>query len=124
MTVRSKFQLVAVTAFFGTESKELKFRSVYDPSLPEDVRFQKFSPWGEFTQHVDNPAALAELTLGGFYYFDINPVPAADPVPILSDDPAIEQQAEHDEAQAVAVADAVEPAPAEPAVSAAEPSAA
>jgi hypothetical protein len=76
MTVRSKFQLVEVTLYAWTMAKTLTFRTVYDPNIPEDVRFQKATPNGEFKQYVDNPAALAQFTLGEFYYFDATPVPA------------------------------------------------
>jgi hypothetical protein len=39
------------------------------------VTFMKATPWGQVEFIVDNPAATAQLTIGEYYYFDINPVP-------------------------------------------------
>ncbi|RDU99212.1 hypothetical protein DWV00_08795 [Trinickia dinghuensis] len=58
-------------------AKRLKFTAQYDPSIPEDQRFQQATPWGEFEMQVDNPAALAQLELGKSYYFDITPADVA-----------------------------------------------
>lgn len=73
MTVRAKFQLVAVTEYqFG--SKKLQFQCVYDNNTPEDQRFQKATPYGNIEMNIDNPAALQAFELGKFYYFDASPV--------------------------------------------------
>jgi hypothetical protein len=69
MTVRAKFTLIEVTFTTGT-AKRLKFSAVYDSSIPEDQRFQKATPWGQFEMTVDNPAALEQFELGKAYYFD------------------------------------------------------
>jgi hypothetical protein len=73
--VRAKFMLTEVTdtAFGG---KRFKFAPQYDPSIPEDQRFAKASPTGEFWMQVDNPAAIEQLQLNQQYYFDITPAPA------------------------------------------------
>lgn len=78
MPVRAKFTLVAAKSHANTTSKTLTFQAVYDQSIPEDVRFQKASPWGQFEIQIDNPAALAQFELGKAYYFDATPadVPA------------------------------------------------
>lgn len=76
MVVRCKFQLAEIHEYaYG--GKDLIFRPQYDTSIPEDVRFQKASPSGEFKIRCDNPAALAQFEIGKYYYFDAIPVPSA-----------------------------------------------
>lgn len=78
MTVRAKFTLVEIThTSWSTTSKRLKFMAQYDSTIPEDQRFQKATPTGEFSMSVDNPAALDQFELGKAYYFDITPAPQA-----------------------------------------------
>jgi hypothetical protein len=72
MTVRAKFTVTEVTHMQGT-SKRLKFTAQYDSSIPEDQRFQKATPWGQFEMVVDNPAALEQFELGKAYYLDFTP---------------------------------------------------
>lgn len=76
MTIRAKFQLQEIRQHIGWSptTRTLVFRPQYDTSTPEDQRFCKATPSGEFTMLVDNPLALANLELGRQYYFDINPV--------------------------------------------------
>ena len=73
MNVRAKFRLTEVTEMHFGAGKRLKFTAEYDTSIPEDARFQKATPWGEFSMLVDNPAALEQFELGKPYYFDITP---------------------------------------------------
>lgn len=74
MTVRAKFQLQSITEHFWNKgSKTLKFHASYDPSIPEDQRFQQATPSGTFEMQCDNPAALAQFEMGKQYYFDITP---------------------------------------------------
>jgi hypothetical protein len=72
MSVRAKFQLVSIEehAFGG---KTLKFSAQYDDRIPEDRRFMKATPWGEFSMCVDNPDALKQFENGKFYYLDMAP---------------------------------------------------
>lgn len=75
MTVRAKMQLQQITKHcWSTEAHTLTFQTCYDPSIPEDRRFTKATPNGQITMQVDNPAALAHLTLGTYYYVDFSPV--------------------------------------------------
>lgn len=74
MTVRCKFQLSEVTTH-AHGGQRFKFTPNYDTSIPEDQRFAKASPSGEFTIWVDNPTAQAAFKVGEFYYFDAIPVP-------------------------------------------------
>ncbi|MGH7132697.1 MAG: hypothetical protein ACREJO_12195 [Phycisphaerales bacterium] len=77
MSVRCKFQLAEVTEY-PNGGKNYTFRPQYDTSIPEDQRFAKASPSGEFKIFVDNPTAQAQFKVGEFYYFDATPcVPAA-----------------------------------------------
>ena len=73
--VRGKFQLIAVTHnHWNADTKTLKFSTVYDPTIEEDRKFAKATPNGTIEMQVDNPAALAKLELGKYYYVDFSPV--------------------------------------------------
>lgn len=75
MTVRAKMQLQEIRQSYGnTTAKTLIFRTSYDQSIPEDQRFYKATPYGEFSMMVDNPVALAVFKLGDYYYLDMTPV--------------------------------------------------
>ncbi len=73
MTVRAKFTLTSITSFASWGAKKLTFQAVYDQSIPEDQRFQKATPSGQFDMTIDNPAALEQFELGKAYYFDATP---------------------------------------------------
>jgi hypothetical protein len=75
MTVRAKFQLREVHSY-AWGGKKFIFAPQYDTSIPEDARFAKASPSGEFSIVVDNPAVDAQFKVGEFYYFDVTPAPA------------------------------------------------
>ena len=81
MSVRAKLKLISVTeskwAAEMPAQHNLKFSTVYDPSIPEDQRFCKATPSGSAEFLVDNPAAVAQIELGKDYYLDFTPVPAA-----------------------------------------------
>lgn len=77
MTVRCKFKLTERTET-DWGGVRLKFSAVYDASIPEDQRFCKETPCGEFTMTVrsaDNAAAT--MVVGKYYYLDTTPVPEA-----------------------------------------------
>lgn len=74
MTVRAKLQLATVTIFSAT-SRKLHFTACYDPSLAEDVSFNKASPNASFEIWVDNPKAYEQFEIGKQYYVDFSPVP-------------------------------------------------
>lgn len=73
MTVRAKFKLSEITSYASGPGKRLTFRPEYDTSIPEDARFAKYTPNGEFWMFVDNPAALEQLEINKQYYLDITP---------------------------------------------------
>lgn len=78
MTVRAKFVCSSVTFHADPRenpnaSRTFKFTAQYDMSIPEDRRFQKATPWGEFTMNVDNPAVFDHFKIGQAYYLDLTP---------------------------------------------------
>jgi len=77
--VRAKFRLNAIKTYADGLSKTYCFSASYDPTIPEDIRFQKASPYGSFEITIDNPTAQEFFELGKPYYFDAVPVPV--PVP-------------------------------------------
>lgn len=78
-TARCKFRLTQISLYKsepkGVATKTYKFTACYDPTIPEDQRFAKYTPTGEVTIVVDNPAAEEMFVHGTDYYFDISPVP-------------------------------------------------
>ncbi len=81
MTVRAKLHLKSET-LYEWGGKKLTFETRYDTSIPEDQRFQKATPTGNIEMQIDNPVALEQFKLGGDYYVDFTPVPAASAAPI------------------------------------------
>lgn len=71
MTVRAKLQLVSITEH-DWGGKTLTFHTRYDDTIPEDQRFQKATPSGQFEMLVDNPIALKHFALGKSYYVDFS----------------------------------------------------
>ena len=72
MTVRAKLQLNSMTEL-AWGGKTLRFVAQYDPSIPEDQRFQKATPCAQAEFQIDNPAALEQFKLGEYYYVDFSP---------------------------------------------------
>jgi hypothetical protein len=74
MTVRAKFTVTEKTQFaWSKDSVKIRLTPVYDTSIPEDQRFAKATPSGEFWMQVDNPSAAEALVLGKTYYIDLTP---------------------------------------------------
>lgn len=74
MTVRAKFVVSAITDQGPHSPKVVKMAPQYDMSIPEDRRFQKATPWGEISLHIDNPAAVEQLKIGKAFYIDMTAV--------------------------------------------------
>jgi hypothetical protein len=55
-----------------TWPRTYRFSAQYDQSIPEDVRYAKYSPSGELRIQVDNPSVVFEP--GKSYYLDFTPV--------------------------------------------------
>jgi hypothetical protein len=73
MTVRAKFQVQEKRSHHWGTGQTIVLRPQYDQTIPEDQRFAKATPSGEFTMFVDNPPAQVALELGKFYYVDFTP---------------------------------------------------
>ena len=77
MQIRAKFTLTqhrTTTRYAGGDSyHEFTFQPQYDETLPEDRRFAKATPAGEFRMMVDNPPVIAFLSAnpGRQFYFDM-----------------------------------------------------
>lgn len=72
--VRAKFTVQEITQYsWNKDSVRIKLAPQYDTTIPEDQRFSKATPNGEFWMQVDNPAAAAQLELGKTYYIDLTP---------------------------------------------------
>lgn len=76
VVTRAKFRLIAEKRFSYGEAIEYTFQPQYDSTVPEDLRFAKYTPSGELRISVDNPAVKFEV--GRDYYLDFTPVPAPD----------------------------------------------
>lgn len=75
--IRCKFKVMAIQDNGSTEnhtSKKVTLFTQYDPTLPEDQRFTRWTPTGTLDVVIDNPAALARLAVGADYYVDLTPV--------------------------------------------------
>lgn len=64
---RAKFQLQEIANQMG-EQRTLTFRAAWDPTIPENERFNKATPWGELKMVVSNPNVQPKI--GGYYYLD------------------------------------------------------
>lgn len=69
--VRAKFQVSSITSTLW--GKKVEMTPQYDQSIPEDQRFYKATPTGNFWMQIDNPAALEQLELGKTFYIDLTP---------------------------------------------------
>lgn len=72
--VRAKFRVISETRFTNSDdgARQIRFQPMYDPDLPEDQRYAKYTPSGNLELHVDNPAVQFEV--GRDYYLDFTPV--------------------------------------------------
>lgn len=74
MPVRAKFRVNSVEDF--GQSKLIKMNAVYETDAqkeadPENVRFAKATPNGEFKMTVDNPGAYEQFDPGQEWYIDM-----------------------------------------------------
>jgi hypothetical protein len=74
MPVRAKFRCHSVEQFSTAPGgpRTYRFGAMYDPAVPEDQRYAKYTPSGELRIQVDNPAVAFEP--GKEYYLDFTPV--------------------------------------------------
>jgi hypothetical protein len=74
MTIRCKFVCQSIQDNGTPESKRVTLGTQYDPELPEDQRFTRWTPSGTLDVVIDNPAAVAQLAVGKAFYVDLLPV--------------------------------------------------
>ena len=77
MTIRCKFMVTGIAEpdYQGeTPAKVVTLSTQYDPTIPEDQRFTKWTPTGTLTFTCTNPAVLAQLKCGDLYYLDLVPI--------------------------------------------------
>lgn len=80
MKVRCKMRLESITTY--QNSREFKFHCVSDDGTPENQRFNKASPDGEFRLIVNNDSVQYEV--GKCYYFDSQPCETTANLPSIS----------------------------------------
>ena len=74
MAVRGKFKLAESTQVdYNPEVRKLKFYAVTNDGTEENAKFHKYTPTGEVTMTVDNPAASDQFEIGKSYYVDFTP---------------------------------------------------
>lgn len=52
----------------------IRLSPVSADGVPENQRFHKYTPSGELTMYVDNPAVVAAMPVGSTFYLDFTPV--------------------------------------------------
>jgi hypothetical protein len=66
-----KLESVIPCAYGGAQAI---FRCTYDQVISDENKgFQKATPSGEARFQIDNPAAISQLVIWKYYYFDISP---------------------------------------------------
>lgn len=74
MAVRGKFKLIESTQVeYNPDVRKLKFQAVCNDGTEENEKFHKYTPNGEVSMTVDNPAASEQFELGKQYYVDFTP---------------------------------------------------
>ena len=73
--VRAKLSLNSIKEYFYAGqptgySKVVEFSTQYDDKIPEDQRFLKATPSGNFTMNLDNPLALEFFKSAKSFYVD------------------------------------------------------
>ena len=71
MAVRAKFRCQSVKSYGTALPANIEFSAVADASTPENERFTKYTPGGQLTLTVDNPAVT--FVPGQDYYLDFTP---------------------------------------------------
>ena len=73
MAMRAKMRCTdVIPTLYGP--KKVFFSCQYDPTIPEDQKFQKATPSGQVEMFIDNPAAVAQLVIGADYYVDFTKI--------------------------------------------------
>lgn len=67
MNVRAKFRVQSV------EGQTVKLSAAIDDA---NKSWSQYTPWGELTMAITNPAALEQFKVGEFVYLDFSAAPA------------------------------------------------
>jgi hypothetical protein len=77
-STRCKFECTDIkdTSSPGLPSASVTLQARYCPEVPDDVRFSKYTPWGEMKVGISNPDAIPMFEVGKQYHIDISLVQA------------------------------------------------
>ena len=70
--VKAKFKVDKVTDM-GNDIEIVHMWAVTDDGIPENARFHKYTPGGEVSITIDNPAIVGFFQEGKEYYIDFTP---------------------------------------------------
>ena len=73
MNVRAKFTVQSHQKYAGT-GVTIRMTPVSADDVEENQRFHKYTPSGELTMYVDNPAVVEGMPIGSTFYLDFTPV--------------------------------------------------
>jgi hypothetical protein len=75
MTVRAKMTCESIEKT-DAETRAVRLRPVTSDS-PENASWSKYTPWGDVTLGITNPAAYDAFEVGKTYWVDFTPIDAA-----------------------------------------------
>lgn len=76
MSVRGKFRVNEVTQVeWNRDARRIQFLAVCNDGTEENEKFHRYTPVGNISITVDNPAAVSQFELGKEYYVDFSAVP-------------------------------------------------
>jgi hypothetical protein len=77
MNVRAKFWVKEITNHHTNSpdavSATVKLAPVYDDGTKQNADWSKYTPQGEISMMITNPAAVAAFSLGAKYFVDFTP---------------------------------------------------
>lgn len=82
MNVRAKFKVESILhgeSQSDAVNQTVKLRAVTGGDGRGNESWSKWTPSGELTMRITNPAAAEQFKVGAFVYLDFTPAPAAEP---------------------------------------------
>lgn len=70
MSIRAKFRVSSVTDYGANQGKRIVLNAVADNNTPENERYHRYTPSGELSIAIDNPAASDQFAPGKEFYLD------------------------------------------------------